>query len=37
MNTGHYNNLFAYGESIGNFQNDDTQGYPDLRGMYVIQ
>ena len=37
VNTGHYNNLFAYGESIGNFQNDDTQGYPDLRGMYVIQ
>ncbi|WP_121251012.1 ABC transporter substrate-binding protein [Nocardioides ferulae] len=37
VNTGYLNNLFAYGENIGNFTNDSAQGYPNLRDMYVVQ
>jgi len=36
-NTGYLNNLFVYGENIGNFQNDAAQGYPNLRETYVKQ
>jgi peptide/nickel transport system substrate-binding protein len=37
INTGYSNNLFVYGENIGNFQNDSAQGYPNLKEVYVKQ
>ena len=37
VNIGYLNNLFAWGSKIGNFQNDGAQGYPDFRGMYVME
>ncbi len=33
--TGYYNNLFAYGERIGNFRTTAAQGFPNWRDMYV--
>ncbi|HEY9563011.1 MAG TPA: ABC transporter substrate-binding protein [Nocardioides sp.] len=35
VNIGYLNNLFVYGEKMGNFQNDDAQGYPNLKDIYI--
>lgn len=37
INVGYQNNLYTYGENIGNFRNDSAAGYPNLRDMYVVQ
>lgn len=37
FNTGYLNNLFMYGEKIGNFQNDGQMGAPNYRDMYVMK
>ncbi|MCH1867388.1 ABC transporter substrate-binding protein [Nocardioides sp. CFH 31398] len=36
LTLGYLNNLFAYGERVGNFQNDAAQGFPNWRDMYVV-